>query len=72
MADRTFDYLITVCDSAREACPVLPGVRRQLHWSLPDPAAVNDERERRDAFRRVRDTLHALIAEFVHEFGKPT
>lgn len=71
VAGRPFDYLITVCDHAREACPVLPGVRRQLHWSLPDPAAIVDERERLDEFRRVRDTLHTLIAELVREFATP-
>ena len=42
-------WLVTVCDQAREACPTLPGVRNQLHWSVEDPAAVN----RREANRRL-------------------
>src|SRR5512140_154443 len=36
-ADQGFDCVVTVCDHAREACPVLPGARQTLHWSLPDP-----------------------------------
>jgi arsenate reductase len=61
-----FDVLITVCDHAREVCPILPGVPRQLHWSLPDPAAV-DEARRPGAFREVRELLRAHIERFVRE-----
>jgi arsenate reductase len=60
------DWLVTVCDQAREACPVLPGVRRQLHWSIRDPSGVEGgEAERLAAFRAARDDLAARIRAFV-------
>jgi arsenate reductase len=53
-----FDYVITVCDDANEACPFFPGARNRLHWSLPDPsAAEGTEEERLAVFRSVRDAL---------------
>lgn len=61
-----FDYVITVCDDAAEACPIFPGPARRIHWSLPDPAAVQGgEDERLTAFRDVRDRLEARFEEFV-------
>jgi len=60
-----FDYLITVCDRAREACPVFPGAALRLHWSFEDPAeAVGTEDERLIVFRRVRDQIAAQISRF--------
>ncbi len=55
-----FDYVVTVCDDANEACPVFPGAKRRLHWSLPDPSAVTGE-GRMGTFRAVRDRVRALI-----------
>lgn len=60
--DRAFDVVVTVCDEAREACPVFPGARRMVHWSFEDPAAaVGSDRQRLAAFRRVRDEIGAKI-----------
>ncbi|MCS7174057.1 MAG: arsenate reductase ArsC [Armatimonadetes bacterium] len=60
-----FDWVITVCDQAREACPVFPGART-LHWSIPDPtAAGGTEEEVLAAFRRVREELRRRIREFL-------
>jgi arsenate reductase len=55
-----FDYVVTVCDDANEACPVFPGAKERLHWSLPDPSAVTGK-ERLEAFRGVRDRIQALL-----------
>jgi arsenate reductase len=52
-----FDAVITVCDAANEACPFLPGQYRRIHWSFPDPAAVEGEEAMLQAFRNVRDEL---------------
>lgn len=59
---QSFDVVLTVCDDAREACPVFPGAGRRVHQSFEDPAAVQgNESERHDAFRRVRDALRAYF-----------
>lgn len=56
-----FDYVITVCDDATEACPYFPG-DRQLHWSFDDPAAATGTEEARLAvFRQVRDEIGTRI-----------
>ena len=59
---QTFDYVITVCDRAREVCPVFPDQPREIHWSLPDPAGMGDtERERYHAFKQTADQLATRI-----------
>lgn len=61
-----FDYLITVCDNAREACPTYAGAARQLHWSFDDPAhAAGTEAEKIKVFRRVRDEIRHQIELFL-------
>lgn len=57
-----FDYVVTVCDDANEACPVFPGAKERLHWSLPDPSAARGmEEERLAVFRTVRDRIRRLV-----------
>ena len=57
-----FDAVITVCDDANDACPVFPGARDRVHWSIPDPSAVEgSERDRMKAFRAARDDLRGRI-----------
>lgn len=64
-AGQHFDYVVTVCDNARDNCPVFPGGAQRIHWSLEDPAAVpGSETERLAAFRRIRDELRARVREF--------
>jgi arsenate reductase len=63
---RTFDYVITVCDNARETCPVFFGAAKQLHHSVDDPPApgVGTDEQRMTIFRRVRDELQAYLRDF--------
>ncbi len=57
-----FDFVITTCDAAREACPVFPGKARRLHWSFNDPAeAEGSENEILSAFRKVRGEIKRRI-----------
>lgn len=63
-----FDYVITVCAPAAEACPVYPGPARRLHWPFDDPAeASGSEEERLAVFRRVRDAIRARLEAFIAE-----
>jgi len=63
-----FDYVITVCDRAKETCPVFPSTKSQGHWSFDDPAAVEGPpEERRAVFRRIRDEIADRIRSFVDE-----
>ena len=64
-AGQHFDYILTVCDNARESCPVFPDQSVRLHHSFDDPAAVQGTYEERlAAFRRVRDQLRAYLTDF--------
>jgi arsenate reductase len=72
-AGQQFDYVVTVCDNARDNCPVFPVRAQRIHWSLEDPAAVRGgEEERLAAFRRIRDQLRVNIRAFLanHAFQK--
>ena len=64
-AGQQFDAVITVCDNARENCPVFPGRVERVHWGFEDPAAaVGDWDARLSVFRRVRDEIGARLREW--------
>jgi len=66
--DQPFDYVVTVCDDARDACPVFPGAARTLHWNLPDPSTVTGtEAERLAAFRGTVRDVEARLTPFIEE-----
>ena len=61
-----FDWVITVCDQARQNCPVFPSVGETAHWSVEDPsAAEGTDAQRLDVFRRVRDDLRDRMRTFM-------
>ena len=65
-AGQAFDYVITVCDNAREQCPLYPAETARIHWSFDDPAAAEgDEAARLSTFRRVRDEIRVQLHEFI-------
>ncbi len=70
-AGQEFDYVITVCDNAREHCPVFPGKTERIHWSFDDPAkAEGDEEAVLAVFRRVRDEIEGRLREFSKDVNR--
>jgi arsenate reductase (thioredoxin) len=64
-ATQAFDCVLTVCDNAKEACPIFPAGTNRIHRSFDDPAAVaGTEAERLAAFRRVRDQIRTYLETF--------
>jgi arsenate reductase len=62
----SFDYVITVCDNANEACPFFPGNVARFHQNFPDPAkATGDTEQVMDEFRKVRDLIKAYSQNFI-------
>src|ERR1039457_6138937 len=67
-AGQSIDYVVTVCDNARDTCPVFPAGTERLYWSFEDPAAVQGtELERMAAFRRMRDRIHERVRAFYRD-----
>jgi arsenate reductase len=67
---RPWDYVITVCDSANERCPLFPGQTTRLHWSFDDPSqATGREGERLGTFRRVRDQIQTRLKDWLAASG---
>jgi arsenate reductase (thioredoxin) len=64
--NQQFDYVITVCDHAKESCPIFPGGAKRLHRSFDDPPPPTEgsDDERMAVFRRVRDELRQYLQEF--------
>ena len=66
-----FSYVITVCGSAKEFCPVFPGKYKALHWSIEDPASTSGtEEEMMKVFRKVRQNILAKITRFISNIHK--
>ena len=62
---QTFDYVVTVCDEARQVCPVFPGVHESLHWGYEDPAgAEGTEEDRLAVFRKVFIQIGERVRQF--------
>lgn len=67
-SDIEFDYVITVCDNAKESCPVFPTRAQKFHRNFPDPAkAIGTEQEVKEAFRNVRNTIRDYAERFINE-----
>lgn len=66
LVDVPFDFVITLCDNARDVCPVFPGEGEKIHWNIPDPAAAEGtDREILEAFRAARDDIESRIERFL-------
>lgn len=64
--DQPIDLAVTVCDSAKESCPALPGVQQTLHWPFDDPAdAEGTDEEKLAVFRRVRDEIQLRVRQYL-------
>ena len=62
-----FDLVVTVCDNAKESCPVFPGAKETLHWPFDDPAdATGTDEEKMIVFRRVRDEIKFKIQSYLN------
>jgi len=72
LAHQQFDYVLTVCDHAKESWLIFPGRGTTIHRNFEDPAAVQGTEEKRlDAFRRVRDELRRCLSEFASPSSSP-
>jgi arsenate reductase len=71
-AGQEFDYIITVCDNAKETCPIFPGHATKIHQNFedPPPAGVGSDEERLSIFRRVRDEIREWMKDFITKNNK--
>ncbi|MEX1158590.1 MAG: arsenate reductase ArsC [Thermomicrobiales bacterium] len=64
-----FDYVITVCDAANESCPIFPGDPQRIHWSFPDPSAVEgSDAHRQQAFSKIRNEITFRLRTWIQLF----
>lgn len=64
----SFDTVITVCDNARQVCPVFPGECERIHWNIPDPVLAHGSEEEKFAeFRKIRDEIAQKIKEWIKQ-----
>jgi arsenate reductase len=69
--NQPFDVVITVCDGAKESCPVFPSAKRMLHWPFEDPArAEGSEEQKLAVFREVRDQISARIKQYLDDIER--
>jgi protein-tyrosine-phosphatase/DNA-binding transcriptional ArsR family regulator len=70
-AGQSFNYVITVCDKAREVCPAFPGAAIHLHWGFPDPVTIQDDDQRAEVFERTARRLQSRIDYFLSTLVTP-
>jgi arsenate reductase len=65
---KKIDFILTVCDNAKENCPYFPAQTKIIHHSFEDPAdTVGDEETRVEAFRKIRDEIQSYLPEFIRK-----
>jgi arsenate reductase len=71
--DESFDYVVTVCDRARQTCPVFPSAGQRLHWDLDDPSEVEGtDAEKLTAFRRTQEEIARRLGPFIEAARRST
>jgi len=66
--EQEFDYVITVCNHAKQVCPIFPGQYERIHWDIEDPAdAKGSEQEKLAFFRKIRDEIKEKCLEFLNK-----
>ncbi len=75
LADLRFDLVVTICDHARESCPILPGAKRTIHTRFDDPPHLAQQAQSEDealgVYRRVRDEIRAFVAQLPQTVLEP-
>jgi arsenate reductase len=70
---KTFAYVITVCDeTSAERCPIFPGITKRLHWSFPDPSAIQGTHDQKlERTREIRDAIKAKVEDWCADVCPP-